>query len=184
MKILAFGASNNFNSINQSLAFYTANLFNHSQLDLVDLNDYECPIYSPQRQKEGFPSPIIQFFNKMNEADLIIISFAEYNGSYTTAFKNIFDWISTFKSPTFEKCNFLLMSTSTGPRGGIGVLESALNRFPRHGATILGSFTLPSFHENFCNETKSLKEPYLSSLLETIQYVKLNLSELKKEVSK
>ena len=182
MKILAFGASNNLNSINQSLAFYAARLFESSQLDLLNLNDFECPLFSPQRQKEGFPSPIIQFFNKMEEADLIIISFAEYNGSYTTAFKNIFDWISTYKSNTFENCNFLLMSTSTGPRGGVGVLESALNRFPRHGAKILGSFTLPSFHENFCKETKTLKEPFLTTLLETIQNVQLNVSETKNDV--
>jgi chromate reductase len=183
MKILAFGASNNSNSINQRLAFYAASLFEYSQLDLVDLNDFECPIYSPQRQKEGFPSTIIQFFNKLEEADLIIISFAEYNGSYTTAFKNIFDWISTFKSPTFEKCNFLLMSTSTGPRGGVGVLESALNRFPRHDATILGSYSLPSFYENFCKDTNSVKEPHLSSLLKIVQEVKLNLIAIKNEVA-
>ena len=184
MKILAFGASNNLNSINQNLAFYTARLFENTELDLIDLNDFECSIYSPQRQKEGFPSQIINFFNKMDEADLIIISFAEYNGSYTTAYKNIFDWISTYKSATFENCHFLLMATSTGPRGGASVLESALNRFPRHGAKILGSYNLPSFHDNFCKETNSLKEPHLSSLLDTIQSVTLNLSELKKEVSK
>ncbi|MFM7667676.1 MAG: NADPH-dependent FMN reductase [Bacteroidota bacterium] len=183
MKILAFGASNNVNSINQQLAFYTASLFENSQLDLLDINDFECPIYSPQRQKQGFPSPIIDFFNKMEEADLIIISFAEYNGSYTTAFKNIFDWISTYKSSTFEKCNFLLLSTSPGPRGGIIVLESALNRFPRHGATILGSYSLPSFNENFCKETNSMKEPHLSSLLKIVQEVKLNLSAVKNEVT-
>ena len=184
MKILAFGASNSLNSINKNFALYAAGLFEQASIELIDLNDFECSIYSPQRQKEGFPTQIINFFNKMDEADLIIISFAEYNGSYTTAFKNIFDWISTYKSATFENCHFLLMATSTGPRGGAGVLESALNRFPRHGATILGSYNLPSFHDNFCKETNSLKEPHLSSLLDTIQTVILSLSELKKEVSK
>jgi NAD(P)H-dependent FMN reductase len=179
MKILAFGASNNLNSINESLAFSTARLFKNSYLDLINLNDFECPIYSPQRQKEGFPLEIISFYKKMEVADLIIISFAEYNGSYTTAFKNIFDWISTYKSATFENCNFLLMSTSTGARGGIGVLESALNRFPKHGATIVGSFTLPNYHENFCKETNSVKEPYLSTILETVESVSLNLSQIK-----
>jgi NAD(P)H-dependent FMN reductase len=184
MKILAFGASNSLNSINKNFALYAAGLFVQASIEPIDLNDFECSIYSPQRQKEGFPTQIINFFNKMDEADLIIISFAEYNGSYTTAFKNIFDWISTYKSATFENRHFLLMATSTGPRGGASVLESALNRFPRHGAKILGSYNLPSFHDNFCKETNSLKEPHFSSLLDTIQSVTLNLSELKKEVSK
>ncbi|MFM7661308.1 MAG: NADPH-dependent FMN reductase [Bacteroidota bacterium] len=178
MKILAFGASNNEISINQQLAFYTASLFENSQLDLLDLNDFECPIYSPQRQKQGFPSPIIDFFNKMEEADLIIISFAEYNGSYTSAFKNIFDWLSTYKSLTFENFHFLLMSTSPGAQGGISVLETALDRFPRHGAKIHGSFSLPYFHDNFCDKKKKLKEPYLSSLLDTIRGVNESMENL------
>jgi NAD(P)H-dependent FMN reductase len=71
MKILAFGASNNLNSINQNLAFYTARLFENTQLDLIDLNDFECAIYSPQRQKEGFPSQIINFFNKMDGCEYL-----------------------------------------------------------------------------------------------------------------
>lgn len=183
MKILAFGASNSLNSINKNFAFYTASLFKKASIELLDLNEFECAIYSPQRQKQGFPIEVIRFVEKLEEADLIIISFAEYNGSYTTAFKNIFDWISTYKSGTFENCHFLLMATSTGPRGGATVLESAINRFPRHGATILGSFNLPSYHDNYCKETNSLREPHYSSLLATVQSVSLNIKELRNEFS-
>jgi NAD(P)H-dependent FMN reductase len=149
MKILAFGASNSKDSINKKLAHHIANLFINAEYDLIDLNDYECAIYSPEREKEGFPIQIQTFMNKLEEADLIIISFAEYNGSYTTAFKNIFDWCSTYKGKTFENKSFILLSTSMGPRGGVGVLEAALERFPRHGAEILASFSLPYFNENF-----------------------------------
>jgi chromate reductase, NAD(P)H dehydrogenase (quinone) len=42
-----------------------------------------------------------------------------------------------------------LLATSPGARGGQTVLENALNRFPRHGANIVGSFHFPSFHQNF-----------------------------------
>ncbi|MBM3452676.1 MAG: NAD(P)H-dependent oxidoreductase [Bacteroidetes bacterium] len=180
MKILAFGASNSANSINQTFSYFTANLFHHSQVETIDLNDFECPIYSPQRQKEGFPTPIIRFYEKMENADLIVLSFAEYNGSYTSAFKNIFDWLSTYKSITFENFHFLLMSTSPGARGGISVLETALDRFPKHGAKIHGSFSLPYFHDNFCDKEKTLKEPYLSSLLDTIRGVNESMENLNK----
>jgi NAD(P)H-dependent FMN reductase len=179
MKILAFGASNSINSINKNLALSTANLFENTEIELIDLNDFECAIYSPQRQKEGYPSQIVRFVQKIEQSDLIIISFAEYNGSYTTAFKNIFDWISTYKSAIFENCHFLLLATSTGARGGQSVLEAAMNRFPRHGATILGNYNLPSFHDTFCKETNSLKEPHLSELLEITNSIKLKLSEIK-----
>lgn len=176
MKILAFGASNSHNSINKKLANYAANLFENSEIDLIDLNDFECAIYSPQRQKEGYPSQIQKFIEKIEHADLIIISFAEYNGSYTTAFKNIFDWISTYKSSIFENCNFLLMATSTGPRGGQSVLEAAINRFPRHGATILGSYNLPSYYENFCDKTNTIKQPHLTEIREITGVIKTKLS--------
>lgn len=149
MKILAFGASNSLNSINKKLAHYTAQLFYDASLDLIDLNDFECVIYSPERQTEGFPDQIKVFMRKIEEADIIIISFAEYNGSYTTAFKNIFDWCSTYKGKTFENKNFILLSTSNGARGGEGVLQAALDRFPRHGANILTSYSLPFFNENY-----------------------------------
>ena len=53
------------------------------------------PIYSIDREREsGIPQEALDFKNKINEADAIIISFAEHNGSYTAAFKNINDWVS------------------------------------------------------------------------------------------
>jgi hypothetical protein len=43
----------------------------------------------------------------------------------------------------------LLMATSPGPRGGLGVLELAIDRFPRHDANVVATFSLPSFLDNF-----------------------------------
>ena len=43
----------------------------------------------------------------------------------------------------------ILLSTSPGPRGGRGVMDAALDRFPRHSAEILGHFCLPNFNDNF-----------------------------------
>jgi NAD(P)H-dependent FMN reductase len=169
MKILAFGASNSRDSINKKLAHYTAQLFKNAEYDLIDLNDFECAIYSPEREKEGFPVQIIEFMEKLENADLIIISFAEYNGSYTTAFKNIFDWCSTFKGKTFETKNFILLATSNGARGGIGVLQSALERFPRHGAQILGTLALPFFHNNFDEKLGIINPEIKEKLLAIIE---------------
>ena len=41
------------------------------------------------------------------------------------------------------------MATSDGKRGGSNVLEIAKNAFPRYGADIKATFSLPSFYENF-----------------------------------
>lgn len=172
MKILAFGATNNVDSINKQFAHFTANLFEFAEIELIDLNDFECPIYSPDRQKNGYPSEIISFMEKLELSDLVIISFAEYNGSYTSAFKNLFDWCSTYKGKTFESTPIILLSTSNGERGGATVLSAALDRFPRHGATILGSFSLPFFDKNFSKEfgiTDNQLNQTFNELIESIK---------------
>ena len=50
-KILAFGASNSKNSINNKLATYTVNKIAPDESIIIDLNDFEMPIYSEDREK-------------------------------------------------------------------------------------------------------------------------------------
>jgi len=87
MKILAFAASNSQNSINHALATYTANLFTNADIEILKIHDYEMPIFSMERELElGQPEQAKKFFNKMSSADVIIIAFAEHNGTYTAAY--------------------------------------------------------------------------------------------------
>ncbi len=170
-KILAFGASNSQNSINKKLAEYTANQFNNVEIEVLDLNDFEMPIYSIDREKtDGLPDLAHTFYNKLGNADLLIISFAEYNGAYTSAFKNVFDWASRVNSKTFQEKPTLLMATATGPRGGATVLEIAKNRFPHQGANVVGSFILPSFNTNFL-ENEIVNDELKTELLSIIQKI-------------
>lgn len=149
-KILAFGASISRNSINSQLAQFAASQFDNAQIELLDLNDYEMPIYSEDREKIlGIPEPARRFYEKLGNADLVVISFAEHNGVYSTAFKNVFDWASRIDFKTFQDKPMFLLSTSTGPRGGRTVLDIATNRFPYQGAQIKATFALPNFAENF-----------------------------------
>ncbi len=149
-KIIAFGASSSKTSINKQLATYAAKQFKDATVEVLDLNDYEMPIFSTDKEYEnGIPQLAHDFYAKLGTADLIVISFAEHNGAYATAFKNIFDWTSRINAKTFQEKQTLLLSTSPGPRGGSSVLEIAKNRFPFQGAVVKGSFSLPSFYENF-----------------------------------
>ena len=103
-KIIAFGASSSKTSINKQLATYTANQFQNVSVEILDLNDYEMPIYSVDKEKEnGIPQLAHDFYSKLGSADLIIISFAEHNGAYFAAFKNIFDWASRINGKTFQE---------------------------------------------------------------------------------
>lgn len=149
-KIIAFAGSSSKNSINKQLVTYMTSLFKESESEVLDLNDYEMPIYSADRELEsGVPKLAIDFFQKLGSADLILISLAEHNGAYSAAFKNIFDWTSRHNNKLFQQKLVLLMATSPGPRGGLGVLEMAKDRFPRHDANVVATFSLPSFRDNF-----------------------------------
>jgi NAD(P)H-dependent FMN reductase len=150
MKIIAFGASSSRHSINKRFAQFTANQFRESDVEMLDLNDFPLPLFSVDEQSEsGFPANAIRFYDKLRSADLIIISLAEHNGSYTSAFKNLFDWLSRFENKFFSGRKLFLLSTSTGARGGLSVMESARMRFPKHGAEIAAHFSLPDFDDNF-----------------------------------
>lgn len=177
MKLIAFGASVSKNSINKQFATFVAKQFINDEVEILTLNDYTLPLYSIDLEQEiGIPENAINFYNKLQTSDLIIISLSENNGSYTAAFKNLFDWMSRHQVKTFENKKMFLLSTSPGGRGGQSVMESALARFPIHGADILGHFSLPFFQKNFDIEHGEIMDIELKMKLETI------INEIKKRL--
>ncbi len=62
----------------------------------------------------------------------------------------------------------LLMATSPGARGGASVLEIAKSSFPRFGASIKASFSLPSFNDNFDVEKREISNVELDIQLKEI----------------
>ena len=150
--ILTFGGSNSKNSISRSLAIYLGKMMNNCNVENIDLNDYQLPLFSVDKEKEfGFPDNAIKLNNKITQADGLIIVLAEHNGAYSAVFKNMFDWLSRIDSEVWKQKPMLLLSTSPGARGGQSVLEIAKSRFPRNGGNIIGSMPFPSYNENFRN---------------------------------
>ena len=153
-KIIAFGASSSKKSINKKFANYAASQIKDSEVNLLDLNDFEMPIYNIDFENEnGIPSQAFQFKKELSSADGIIISFAEHNGAYTSAFKNIFDWISRIEKVVWFDKPMFLMATSDGSRGAITVLKMAHNRISKGGQIDIPSFSLPDFIKNFDAES-------------------------------
>lgn len=151
MKILAIAGSNSETSINKLLVSYAASLVQNAELEIVDMNQFEMPIYKHQREVEnGVPQQAADFASKIDAADILLVSLSEHNGTYSTAFKNVFDWTSRIKDrAVWNEKPMLLMATAPGARGGLGVLEAAAKRFPLHGGNIVDTFTLPFFNDNF-----------------------------------
>lgn len=149
-KILAFAGSNSSDSINKQLATYAASLVLDVKTTILDLNDFDLPIYSKDLEAEkGIPENAKIFLTHIKNTDGIVLSLAENNGSYAAVFKNLFDWMSRLEQKTFLGKPLLLMATAPGGRGGASVLEHAKDRFPRHDAKIVAEFSLPFFSEKF-----------------------------------
>lgn len=177
MKITAFAGSNSKNSINKQLVTYTASLFKESQTEILDLNDFEIPLYGIDLEiTDGIPQAVFDFSNILKESDLLIISLAEHNGAYATVFKNIFDWLSRVDGTKgFHNKPILLMATSPGARGGSSVLEIANARFPFNDGKVVATFSLPSFSTNFNKEDGITDQALKTELLNTINNIKTQL---------
>ncbi|KZN29791.1 NADPH-dependent FMN reductase [Pseudoalteromonas luteoviolacea] len=167
MKVLAFAASNSRQSINQQLAKYAASKIENADVEILDLNDYEMPIYSSDRETQsGIPEQAQRFYDKIGAADVIIISFAEHNGSYTAAYKNVFDWTSRIDMKVYQNTPMLLMATSPGPGGAQSVLGAAVNSAPYFAADVKASLSVPSFFDNFDVEAGKLTNSDIEASLE------------------
>lgn len=167
--IIALGGSNSKESINMQLAHYTAGLVSGVNVQNLDLNDFSMPMYGIDLENEkGMPKEANKLSELIRNADGIVLSLAEHNGSYAAVFKNAFDWISRIDAKVFETTPMLLLSTSPGARAGKSVMDTALDRFPRHGANIVENFSLPSFYDNFKNN-ELVNEELKSDLVKKVK---------------
>jgi NAD(P)H-dependent FMN reductase len=150
MKLLAFAASNSKKSINKVLATYAASLVGGADVEVLDLNDYELPTFSVDREQDlGSPELAKKLFEKIGSCDALIISFAEHNGSYAAAYKSLFDWCSRIDQKLFQNKPMVLMSTSPGKGGAQNVLSLAVNSAPHFAGDVKAQLSVPSFYENF-----------------------------------
>ncbi|MFZ6748658.1 NADPH-dependent FMN reductase [Undibacterium sp. Ren11W] len=166
MKLLAFAASSSKKSINLQLVRHAASLLQDAQVEVLDLNDYELPLFSvDQEALLGQPALAQAFLAKIAASDALLISFAEHNGSYSAAYKNLFDWCSRINPKVFQNKPMVLLSTSPGARGGASVLAAATNSAPFFAGQVKASLAIPSFYENFDVALGSLNKPDLQQQL-------------------
>lgn len=162
MKILAFAASNSRTSINRALVEFAAsrlqdNVRPGAEIEFLDLNDHEMPIYSIDREREtGVPAEAQSFFDRIGAADAVLVSFAEHNGSVTAAWKNIFDWMSRIDMKLWQDKPVAMLAATPGPRAGAGVLGHQEMIAPFFGAALRGTLGIGKWAETWDAENGSL----------------------------
>ena len=173
MKILAFAASSSKNSINRKLVNYATEIYSSeinqdAEIEILDLNDYEMPIYSIDRENESGMHPLAQkFHDKISNVDALIISFAEHNGHYTVAYKNIFDWASRLEGKVYQDKPSIILSTSPGQGGGASVLGAAIHSAPFFAMNVKGSLSVGSFYDVFDVENNRITDDAINEKLKS-----------------
>jgi chromate reductase, NAD(P)H dehydrogenase (quinone) len=175
MKLLAFAASSSKHSINKQLIHYASSLLEDVETEILDLNDYDMPLFSIDKELEFGQMPLAaQFLEKIGSSDALLVSFAEHNGSYTAAFKNLYDWCSRINSRVWQDKPMVMLSTSPGQRGGASVLASALSTAPFFGGEVKASLSIPAFNDNFDSASGELTNGELKAKLEETLNALLN----------
>jgi len=163
-KVITIAGSNSQKSINKILIAYATTLIKDVEILTIDLNDYILPIYGEDFEAEnGIPTAVKRLDEIIESADGFIISLAEHNGSYAAVFKNTIDWLSRLDMKIWKEKPMLLMATSPGGRGGATVLQGASIYFPFLGAKLIGTYSLPSFYDNF-KEGEIIEESFKKEL--------------------
>jgi len=158
MKIIAFAASSSRKSINKQLVTHAANLVEGAEVEVLDINDYEMPLFREDKEAElGKPKLAKDFLDKIASADALVIGFAEHNGSYTAAYKNLFDWSSRTLQKVYQNKPLVLLATSPGPSGAATVLAAAVGSAPFFYGEVKAHLSIPSFYDNFDVENGQLK---------------------------
>ncbi|KAA1245430.1 NAD(P)H-dependent oxidoreductase [Aquimarina sp. RZ0] len=147
--ILAFSGSNSPDSINEKLIQSVIERYPEYDINLIDLKQFEAPIYSPSIQAKGIPKPIQDLYAIFQESDGFIIASPEHNGLPTAFLKNTFDWLSAFTQQFFGEKPVLLLSTSPGATGAQTQLALLEKLIPIWGGIVKARYSLGSFNENF-----------------------------------
>lgn len=71
MHIVAFWGSTSSTSINKKLVLHTLRYFPDAKVTLLDLSNYEMPIFSVESRKGRVPRGRIQFHREFKRHDLI-----------------------------------------------------------------------------------------------------------------
>ncbi|MDX8348598.1 NAD(P)H-dependent oxidoreductase [Cognatiyoonia sp. IB215446] len=163
MRILAFAATNSTTSINRQLLEYAerrlTSLVPIVEIEFLDLNEYEMPIYSPEREKADGVHPLAQvFYDKIGAADALLVSFAEYNGFVTAAWKNIFDWMSRIDAKVWQDKPMVILAASPGARAGSNVLASQELLAPFFGGDLKGKYGVGNWKDVWNGKTLTRPE--------------------------
>ncbi|MCE7630688.1 NAD(P)H-dependent oxidoreductase, partial [Vibrio fluvialis] len=153
-------------SINKALATYAANLIDGAEVQVLDINNYNVPMFNEDLEKEiGHAEGAQGFLRDLSQADAFVISFAEHNGHYPAAYKNLFDWATRIDREVFKNKPAVYLATSPGPGGAQSVLAAAVGSAPFFAGNVKASVSVPNFYNVFDLEAGKITDEAVNTEL-------------------
>ena len=184
-KLLIFAGSTRQASFNRKLAHAAASQARAAGADvtLVELADFDIPIYNADLEAKGTPPDVMRLKQLMFEHPAWIICSPEYNGSYTALLKNTIDWASSpVKSDPawqdgFKSFNGKVVGVLSASPGAMGGLRSQSHLVPlllnMQCWVAPKTFALGKAGEAFDAEGKLISEFHVKQLQAVIDQVVL-----------
>lgn len=138
MNILIFAGSTRQESYNRKLTKAAAVIAEQqgAQATLLELSDFDIPLYNADLEARGTPADVIRLKQAMHSHSAWIICSPEYNGSYPALLKNAIDWASSpvkgdalWSDGTLPFRNKVVGMASASP-GGMGGLRAQSHLAP------------------------------------------------------
>jgi NAD(P)H-dependent FMN reductase len=96
---------------------------NLATTEILDLKEYQFPIFHERLDHQENPEPrVVEFADKIKNADGVIIVTPEYNGGYPASVKNVVDLLYT----QWRRKPIGVATVSDGAFGGTQVITSLL----------------------------------------------------------
>lgn len=165
--ILAFAGSARTGSLNKKLIRAAAKAAEAAgaRVTLVDLGDYEMPLYHGDLEAaEGVPAAALRLAERLREHDGLLVASPENNASVSALLKNTLDWLSrpgvreAGGSPYKGKVAALL-AASPGALGGIRGLPHLRAIFQTLGVTVIAEQYALSRADQAFDDDGALADP-------------------------
>jgi NAD(P)H-dependent FMN reductase len=142
------------------VALYFQQYLNENQLastEIVDLKEYNFPIFESTLKKQKHPSEgALGFAQKIKSSDGVIIVTPEYNGGYPASLKNAIDLLYE----EWEHKPIGIATVSSGPFGGSQALVSLQFKLWKMKAlTIPAMFSVPMVEKAYDAKGNALDKP-------------------------
>ncbi len=141
--------------------------------EIFDLLEADFPLFKERLQfLDNPPAGAVEYADKIDSADAIIVVSPEYNGGYPAAFKNAFDFLYS----QWQGKPIGLVSASSGRFGGSQVIQKLQLLYTKLGCQVMGpgvsiAFVQKAFDENgkiLDEQVEAAMKKYVARIIDNI----------------